>query len=170
MLNEINDEINNEINNSNNEIENKSETNEDGFLDSIYKQGNGAFTNKQNLYSGNEFNLEEMTKVTQSDALNFAPKNKRRMLLSWKTLLPSALAICLVFGGLIFMLTSQSPANTSKIGNTAEGALPAASASIAPIASGKLFADIQGEVNKAGLYELENGSRISDLIKAAGGL
>jgi comEA protein len=126
----------NNINDSDNIIsDNDDNKKQESFLDSIYKQGNGAFTNNSNLYNSNEFNLEEMTKVTQSDALNFTPKTKRRTLLSWKTLIPSALAICLVFGGLLFAITVRNPANTTQVGSVAISALPATSAAPEVIAS-----------------------------------
>ncbi|MDR3152073.1 MAG: helix-hairpin-helix domain-containing protein [Bifidobacteriaceae bacterium] len=139
------------------------------FLNSTYKQGNGVFSNKQNLH---DYHLEDLTTITQKDALNFSPKTKRRTLLSWKTLLPTALAISLVFAGVIIAFTASNPSQdqSSQLDKTDNNMLQADSNNLLTLQNSKIFIDIQGEIVKPGAYELPGDSRVSDIIKLAGGL
>ncbi|MDR3151854.1 MAG: helix-hairpin-helix domain-containing protein [Bifidobacteriaceae bacterium] len=140
------------------------------LLNSVYKQSNGVFTDKQNFH---DYNLKNLTAITQKDALNFSPKTKRRSLLSWKTFLPTALAISLIFAGVIIAFTTSNPTNDSatQIGSLNDNNSSNDNTnSLSALQNAKIFIDIQGEINKPGAYELPGGSRISDAIKLAGGL
>ncbi|MDR3127804.1 MAG: helix-hairpin-helix domain-containing protein [Bifidobacteriaceae bacterium] len=142
---------------------------DNNFLNKLYKQTNGVFVDKIGFDNNSKNNLKQLTKISQNDALNFSAKTKRRSLLNWKTFISSAAAIIIVFISVIITLTANSPDNSNQI-NASEPIANTNNNQLLDLTNSKLFIDIQGEINKPGVYELDVGSRVSDVIKLADGL
>ncbi len=69
----------------------------------------------------------------------------------------ASIGIVLIGAGILFFLKSSSPEEKIEIISSEN-----------PV-SGTIFADIEGAVEKPGVYELSSGSRLQDLLVAAGG-
>lgn len=64
---------------------------------------------------------------------------------------------------------SELPALSTTFSASTTASFSKEKAASSQVASGRIFVDIKGAVKNEGVYELSNGSRVTDLVKKAGG-
>ena len=64
---------------------------------------------------------------------------------------------------------SELPALSTTFSSSTTASFSKEKAASSQVASGRIFVDIKGAVKNEGVYELSNGSRVTDLVKKAGG-
>lgn len=64
---------------------------------------------------------------------------------------------------------SELPALSTTFSASTTASFSKEKAASSQVASGKIFVDIKGAVKNEGVYELSSGSRVTDLVKKAGG-